>query len=156
MITGRKIRSIKRLRNKKLKELQQKMAQCQKGSRQWQKYRRALRYILGKSEAQLTDALHKTTREFVNWCSDSNVKEVVVGDVEGVERHTSAKKKGNTRKRSTKHSELVQLKLNEFTRRAPGLLATVKKWYTTYCRLSVRMNWQECAMRPGKQSFVTS
>ncbi|MDI6881027.1 MAG: hypothetical protein QMC95_02840 [Desulfitobacteriaceae bacterium] len=31
MITGRKIRSIKRLRNKKLKELQQKMAQCQKG-----------------------------------------------------------------------------------------------------------------------------
>ena len=105
IITGRKLRSIKRLRNKKLKELQQKMAQCKKGSRQWQKYRRALRYILGKSEAQLTDALHKTTREFVNWCSDNHIKEVVVGDVEGIERHTSPQKKGNPRKRSTKHNQ---------------------------------------------------
>ncbi|MCB8815339.1 hypothetical protein [Desulfosporosinus shakirovi] len=36
------------MRNKKLKELQKKMANCQKGSRQWKKYRRALNDILGK------------------------------------------------------------------------------------------------------------
>ncbi|ACL18587.1 transposase, IS605 OrfB family [Desulfitobacterium hafniense DCB-2] len=100
LITGRKLRSIKRLRNKKLKELQRKMAHCQKGSRQWKKYRRAFHYVLSKSEAQLTDALHKTTREFVRWCLDNAVKDVVIGDVEGIQRHTSPKKKQTQRKRS--------------------------------------------------------
>ncbi|MBU7007848.1 transposase [Peptococcaceae bacterium DYL19] len=61
-----------------------KLAKCEKGSRQWEKYRRAFNYILGKSNAQLTDILHKTTREFVNWCLENQVREVVVGDVAGV------------------------------------------------------------------------
>ncbi|MBU7008912.1 transposase, partial [Phosphitispora fastidiosa] len=73
IITGRRQRSIKRLRNKKLKELQKKLAKCEKGSRQWKKYRRAFNYILAKSNAQLTDVLHKTTREFVNWCLENQV-----------------------------------------------------------------------------------
>ncbi|MGC7872189.1 RNA-guided endonuclease InsQ/TnpB family protein [Desulfosporosinus sp. SYSU MS00001] len=105
IITGRKLRSLKRFRNKKLKELQKKIAKCQKGSRQWKKYRRALTYILSKSDAQLTDVLHKTTREFVNWCLENNVKEVVVGNVEGIERHTSPRKKKNKHKRSCKHNQ---------------------------------------------------
>ena len=105
IITGRKLRSLKRLRNKKQKELQTKMARCQKGSRQWKKYRRVLNYILSKSDAGLTDALHKTTRNFVNWCLTNEVKEVVVGNVEGVERHTSPKKKKTKRKRSRKSNQ---------------------------------------------------
>lgn len=107
IITGRKVRSIKQFRNKKMKELQKMMAHCQKGSRQWKKYRRALSYVLSKSDAQLTDALHKTTREFVNWCLENNIKDVVVGDVEGVQRHTSSKKKQNKRKRSKKTNQKI-------------------------------------------------
>ena len=105
IITGRKLRSLKRLRNKKLKELQRKMSKCQKGSRQWKKYRLVLHYILSKSDAQLTDALHKTTRAFVNWCLENQVKEVVVGEVEGIQRNTSPKKKRNKRKRSARHNQ---------------------------------------------------
>ena len=41
VITGRYMRSIHRLRNKKLKELQERMNRCKKGSRQWRKYNRA-------------------------------------------------------------------------------------------------------------------
>ncbi|CDX00547.1 hypothetical protein SDC9_09234 [bioreactor metagenome] len=111
IITGRKVRSIKRLRNKKIKELQRKMAHCQKGSRQWKKYRRAFHYVLSKSEAQLTDALHKTTREFVHWCLENTIKDVVVGDVEGVQRHTSPKKKQNKRKRPRRTNQ----KLSQWT-----------------------------------------
>ena len=117
MITGRKVRSFARLRNKKLKELQKKLAQCQKGSRQWKKYRRALSYVLSKSEAQLTDALHKTTRKFVNWCLENQVKDVVIGDVEGVQRHNSPKKKQNKRKRSSKlNQKLSQWPFGRTTR----------------------------------------
>ena len=50
IITGRKIRSIHRLRNKKLAELQRKMSQCTKGSKQWKRYNRAKRYMLSKSD----------------------------------------------------------------------------------------------------------
>ncbi len=110
IITGRKLRSIKRLRNKKLAELQRKMSKCKKGSNQWKKYHRAKQFILSKSDAQLTDLLHKTTKNYVDWCAEQQVKHVVVGNVEGVQRHTSAKKKKSKRKRRT----LVSQKLSQW------------------------------------------
>ncbi|WP_246615664.1 transposase [Aneurinibacillus thermoaerophilus] len=67
IVTGRKIRSIHRLRNKKLAELQRKMSKCQKYSHQWKRYNRAKQYLLSKSKRQLQDALHKTTKQFVEW-----------------------------------------------------------------------------------------
>lgn len=102
IITGRKLRSIRRIRNKKQKELQRLMSRCKKGSRQWRKYRRALNYILAKSNAQLTDALHKITRNFVNWCVENQVKEVIHGDVEGVQRNTARKKKNPKKKQRSR------------------------------------------------------
>ena len=102
IITGRKLRSIKSLRNKKLKELQKKMSKCKKHSRQWKKYKRAMNYILSKSEAQLRDSLHKTTRFFVDWCIENQVKEVIAGDVEGVQRNTANKKTNPKKKHRNK------------------------------------------------------
>ncbi|MFB5759470.1 RNA-guided endonuclease TnpB family protein [Paenibacillus medicaginis] len=93
IITGRKARSIPRLRNKKLTEIQKRMSKCQKGSRQWKKYKKAKTYILSKSERQLQDVIHKTTKQFVQWCTEHDVKEVVIGKVEGVQRHTKKKKR---------------------------------------------------------------
>ena len=76
VITGRYMRSIHRLRNKKLKELQILMSRCKKGSRQWRKYNRAKKFVLSKSNAQLEDALHKTTKQFVEWCV--NMKSIML------------------------------------------------------------------------------
>jgi putative transposase len=92
IITGRKVRSIHRLRNKKLAEIQQLQSKCKKGSRQWRKYQKAKRYILGKSERQLRDALHKTTKAFVDWCIEQFISDVHMGEVEGVQRNTRKKK----------------------------------------------------------------
>ncbi|WP_224725934.1 RNA-guided endonuclease InsQ/TnpB family protein [Paenibacillus vietnamensis] len=107
IITGRKLRSIKRLRNLKMKELYRHLARCKKGSRQWKKYRRALQFVLSRSERQIRDALHKTTRAFVDWCLEHQVKEVAVGDVEGVQRNRSGRKrrKNGKRVRSRKHNQ---------------------------------------------------
>ena len=92
IITGRKLRAVNRLRNKKVAQIQQLMSKCKKGSRQWKKYNKAKEYVLSKSEAQLKDALHKTTRNFVAWCLQSQVKTVVIGKVEGVQRNTKKKR----------------------------------------------------------------
>ena len=96
IITGRKMRSIHRLRNKKIGELQKLMSKCKKGSRQWKKYNNAKKYILSKSEAQLKDTLHKTTKQFVDWCVKNEVKKVALGRVEGVQRNTRKKKHKKT------------------------------------------------------------
>ncbi|MFJ8531726.1 RNA-guided endonuclease InsQ/TnpB family protein [Bacillus sp. NPDC094106] len=93
IITGRKIRSIQRLRNKKIAELQKLLSKCKKGSRQWKKYQRAKRFILSKSEKQMQDALHKTTKQFVDWCLQQDVQHIYVGNPEGVQRHTKKKKR---------------------------------------------------------------
>ena len=92
IITGRKMRSINRLRNKKVAELQRLMSKCKKGSKQYKKYNKAKRYILSKSEAQIKDILHKTTKNFVDFAVNEGVKEVVIGKVEGVQRNTKVKK----------------------------------------------------------------
>ena len=47
------------------------MSRCKKGSRQWKKYNRAKKFVLSKSNAQLEDALHKTTKQFVDWCVET-------------------------------------------------------------------------------------
>lgn len=93
IITGRKQRAIHNFRNKKLKDLQKKMARCKKGSRQWKKYNQAKKYILSKSEAQLSDAIHKTTKQFVDWCLKNDVTEVAMGNPHGVQLKTKKKKK---------------------------------------------------------------
>ena len=97
------MRSIHQLRNKKLKELQILMSRCKKGSRQWKKYNRAKRYVLSKSQTQLEDALHKTTKEFVDWCMQHNMKHIILGNPEGVQR----KAKEETKRNKSKVIQLV-------------------------------------------------
>ncbi|RST57262.1 transposase [Siminovitchia terrae] len=99
IITGRKLRSIHRLRNKKLRELQKLMSRCKKHSRQWKKYNRAKQYILSKSEKQLKYHLHKTTKQFVEWCVENNTKTILIGDTEGVQKNTKKKRKTNKNSR---------------------------------------------------------
>ncbi len=103
IVTGRKVRAIHRLRNKKLAEIQRLQSKCKKGSRQWKKYEKAKRYLLSKTEKQLRDALHKSTKHFVHWCIQQSVSDVHMGNVEGVQRNTRKKKRVN-RKQAQKLS----------------------------------------------------
>ena len=93
IVTGRKLRSINRFRNKKLVEISKKQSRCQKYSRQWKKLQKAKRYILNKCNAQVRDATHKISRAFVDWAADHKIKHIYVGDVEGVQRNTSRRNK---------------------------------------------------------------
>jgi putative transposase len=125
IITGRKLRSIKRFRNKKLAELRRKMSKCKKGSRQWKKHNKAKQYILSKSKAQLTDALHKISKKFVNWCVEQKVKHVVVGDVEGVQRNTKKKRRKTVNEKLSQWQFGQLLKYVEYKLQAKGI--TLKK-----------------------------
>jgi putative transposase len=132
LITGRKLRSMKRFRNKKLAELQRKMKKCKKGSCQWKKYNKAKRYLLSKTKTQLRDALHKISRKFVNWCAEQQIKHVIIGDVEGVQRHTR-KKRGKTVNQKLAQWQFGQLlKYLEYKLQAKGItLEKVNEAYSS-------------------------
>ncbi len=107
VITARKLRSLKRLRNKKHGQLRKKLSRCKKGSRRWRKLTRAMSKNSSKTDAQQRDILHKTSRQFTGWAVEDRVKEVVVGDVEGIQRNTSSRKKTNSKKkrRTRQHNQ---------------------------------------------------
>jgi putative transposase len=130
VITGRHMRSIHRLRNKKLKELQELISRCQKGSKQWKKYNRAKRFVLSKSNAQLEDDLHKTTRQFVEWCLKHDVSHVAIGDVEGVQRNNKKKRKKKTNQKLSNWSFGKLYSLLEYKLAAKGI--TIEKVDESY------------------------
>lgn len=130
VITGRYMRSVHRLRNKKLKEIQALMSRCKKSSRKWKKYNRAKKYVLSKSEAQLKDALHKTTQDFVEWCVKQDVNHVVIGNPEGVQRNTKKKRKKKTNQKLSNWSFGKLYDLLEYKLKAKGM--TIEKVDESY------------------------
>ncbi len=95
IITGRKLRSIHRLRNKLISKIQKAQAKCKKGSRCWKKLQRKKRFILSKSKHQVAYKTHEITKNFVDWCVENKITKVYCGDPEGVQRNTSGRKKKN-------------------------------------------------------------
>ena len=130
VITGRYMRSIHRLRNKKLKELQELMSRCKKGSRQWRKYNRAKKFVLSKSNAQLEDVLHKTTKQFVDWCLENEVNHVVMGNPEGVQRNTKKKRRKEVNQKLSNWSFGKLYSLLEYKLKAKGI--TIEKVDESY------------------------
>jgi putative transposase len=112
IITGRELRATKRLRNKKHKELSQKMARLKPGSRRFRKLKRAKRKISAKANARQRDLLHKASKQFVSWVEEKGIGEVVVGDVEGVQRNTSRRHKNNPQKK--RRSRKVNQKISQW------------------------------------------
>ena len=95
IITGRKLRSIHRLRNKLISKIQKAQSKCKKDSRRWKELQRKKRYILSKSRHQVENKTHEITKNFVDWCVENEIKHVFCGNPEGVQRNTSGRKKKN-------------------------------------------------------------
>ena len=102
IITGRKLRSINRLRNKTLASISKAQAKCTNGSRRWKKLQRKKRYILSKSKHQVAYKTHEITKNFVDWCLENKVGKVFCGNPEGVQRNNSGRKKKNRTKNKKK------------------------------------------------------
>lgn len=134
LLSGRKLRSIHRLRNKKVAQLQRLMSKCKKGSRQWKRYRRAKQYILAKSERQLQDGSHKITKAFVDWCVVQSIKELFIGNVGTVSKGTKKKRKLRRRQRQKMSNWNVGQQIKYLTYKCESqsiVVTTVSEVYST-------------------------
>src|SRR5712692_303229 len=73
VISGRGIRSLKRRRNMRHRQLAKKQARCQKYSRRWKKLQRAKNTMVRRSERRVRDLRHKATRQVIEFCEQEQV-----------------------------------------------------------------------------------
>lgn len=86
IITGRKIRSIKRLQNKERGNLSSKRTHTVKDSRQYKKYSYAI-YKLGvKTDRQVMDCVHKISKLYLDYCIENKISKVYYGDLDSCTR----------------------------------------------------------------------
>lgn len=95
IISGRYLRSLRRLQAKSLGKLNKKLSKCTKGSKRYKKLVNAKRKMLIKTNNQIHDINHKLTDKFVRFAIRNKIKLVYIGNPSGIEKNTRKKKKKN-------------------------------------------------------------
>lgn len=132
IITGRKLRSIKRLRDKEQAKLRSLMSRCKKGSRQYRKYNRALYRLKYKAEKQILDAAHKITKLYLDFCLENRISTVYYGDLDSCTRNTKGRaNKFVGQKLNEWNYGLIMLHLHNKLERYGVDLIKVKEYYTS-------------------------
>ena|GEM_PF-248476 len=84
VVSGRGLRSQKRLLSKQLGQLSRARARCKKGSRRDRKLAQARRKRSALSARRVRDLRHKGTRQVIDFCREQGVGTLFVGDPRGV------------------------------------------------------------------------
>ena len=103
IITGRKLRSIKRFQNKERAKISSKRSKVEKGSIQYNKYSDAIENLSIKTENQILDCVHKITKLYLDYCIENDISKVYYGNLDTCTRNT----KGRVNK-------IVRQKLNDW------------------------------------------
>lgn len=94
-ISGRQLRSVKQLRNKRFASLDEQLSKCKNGSKRHKKLSRLKRKASSKLKRQQRDILHKASRQLVNFCEENKVANIVIGDVRDIADGVDLGKKTN-------------------------------------------------------------
>lgn len=131
IITGRKLRDIKRLRDKEQGKIKSKRSRCTKGSIRHRKYSRSLYNLKFKADNQINDAIHKITKLYLDFCLENNISKVYYGDLDSCTRNT--KKIGKTlgQKLNEWNYGLLMLQLHNKLERYGIELVKIKEYYTS-------------------------
>ena len=92
VISGRLLRSLHRLRNKKLRWFQRAIARTKKGSRRRRKLLDAKYRFLNNIDRRIEHALHAVSAKAVRWCVDRGINTVYIGDPSGVREKDCGRK----------------------------------------------------------------
>jgi len=134
IITGRKLREIKQLRNKHLSKLRSRRSKCTKYSKQYKKYSRAIYNLKHKTDKKILDVVHKITKLYLDYCIKNNIRKVYYGDLDSCTRNTKIENR-TSRKVRQKLSQwcygLLTLELTNKLTRYGIELVKVKEYYTS-------------------------
>ncbi|WP_262298056.1 RNA-guided endonuclease InsQ/TnpB family protein [Microvirga sesbaniae] len=92
VVSGRGIRSDKRLLSKQLGEIARKRSRCRKGSRRAKRLQKARERRTLLSRRRIRDKRHKGTRKVIDYCVEHQVGTLYVGDPRGVRKLKSGRR----------------------------------------------------------------
>jgi putative transposase len=108
VISGRYLRSINRLRNKRLAAYQSLIDRCKEGSKRQRKLVRSKNKASAKYDRQQRDILHKASRQLVNFCQEQGVSQIAVGNVKDIQTGVDLGRKGNQKISQWPHGQFVK------------------------------------------------
>jgi putative transposase len=108
VVSGRALRSVKRLRNKRHASLSSRIARCKPGSKRQRKLMRSKARASARLRRQQRDMLYKASRQVVEFCQASDVRVIAVGDVREVQDGVDLGKHANQKISQWPHGQFVQ------------------------------------------------
>ena len=134
IITGRKIRETKQLRNKHMGKLKSRRSKCIKGSRQYKKYSRAIKKLMYKTNNKIKNYVHKITKYYLDYCIKNNISKVYYGDLDSCTRNTKKEHRGSKKIHQKlnewNYGQIMRELTNKLTRCGIQLVK-VKEYYTS-------------------------
>ena len=108
VVSGRALRSVKRLRNKRHAALDSLISRCKPGSKRHRRLMKSKARASAKMYRQQRDILHKASRQVVEFCRVNDVKEIAVGDVRDIQDGVNLSKNSNQKISQWPHGQFVQ------------------------------------------------
>ena len=108
VVSGRALRSVKRLRNKRHAALTSLLARCKPGSKRHRRLMKSKAKASAKMYRQQRDILHKASRQVVEFCQANGVKEIAVGDVRDVQDGVDLGAQTNQKVSQWPHGQFVK------------------------------------------------
>jgi len=108
VVSGRALRSVKRLRNKRHAALSSLIAHCKPGSKRQRKLLKSKRRASARLYRQQRDLLHKASRQVVEFCQTNNVRSIAVGDVRDIQDGTALGRMTNQKVSQWPHGQFVR------------------------------------------------
>lgn len=108
VVSGRALRSVKRLRNKRHAALEALISRCKPGSKRHRRLKKSKAKASAKMYRQQRDILHKASRQVVEFCQAHDVKEVAVGDVRDVQDGVNLSTNSNQKISQWPHGQFVK------------------------------------------------
>ena len=108
VITGRHLRSLKRLRNKRHDAYDQRIKRCQVGSRRYKRLKKRKAQASARFDSQQRDVLHKASRQVVEFCKTEKVAHISVGDVRDIANGIDKGRRQNQRMSQWAHGQMVR------------------------------------------------
>lgn len=108
VITGRYLRSPKRLRNKRHAAYDLRIKRCQPNSRRARRLKKRKAQASARFDRQQRDVLHKASRQAVEFCKAEGVAHISIGDVRDIADAPNKGRKQNQRLSQWPHGQMVR------------------------------------------------
>ena len=108
VVSGRALRSVKQLRNKRHAAYTALISRCKPGSKRHRRLVRSKGRASAKLERQQRDIQHKASRQVVEFCRSNEVKALAVGDVRDIQDQVDLGAKINQKISQWPHGQFVK------------------------------------------------